>query len=88
MARKGFGFLEILAPCTTGFGKGNDMRDARANWDWYKENSITRAELATLSDEERAANRKMVIGTLFDTEKPEFLARWEELVSALRKPAE
>ncbi len=82
--KRGFGFLEILAPCTTGYGKSNALRDARSNWDWYKQNSITRAELDKLSPEQRAANRKMVIGTLWDTKKPEYLERWQELVQGLR----
>ncbi len=63
MGKKGFGFLEVLAPCTTGYGKGNEMRDAKANWDWYRENSLTRAELAAQGEEGRAGKRKEVIGT-------------------------
>ncbi|MCP4654715.1 MAG: 2-oxoacid:ferredoxin oxidoreductase subunit beta, partial [bacterium] len=81
---KGFGFLEILAPCPTGYGKANQLRDAKSNWDWYKENSITRVELAKLSPEERAANRKIVVGTLWKAEKPEYVARWQGLVERLQ----
>ena len=73
---KGFGFVEILAPCPTGYGKANELRDAPANWEWYKENTITRIDLARLSPEERAANRKIVIGTLWQEEKPEYIERW------------
>jgi len=40
--KKGFGFVEIMAPCPTGFGKANDQREAKDAWDSYKENTITR----------------------------------------------
>ena len=81
---EGFGFVEILAPCPTGFGKGNEQRDAVTSWEWYKDNTITRAELAELSPEERKANTKTVIGTLWQTDKPEYGKRWRELVQRLQ----
>ena len=39
----------------TGFGKANQQREAKASWDWYKEHTITRAELGRLPPDERAA---------------------------------
>jgi 2-oxoglutarate ferredoxin oxidoreductase subunit beta len=81
---KGFGFVEILAPCPTGYGKGNDQRDAPTSWEWYRDNTITRTDLARLTPEERAANTKTVIGTLWQAEKPEYGARWQELVARLQ----
>ncbi len=81
---KGFGFVEILAPCPTGFGKSNEQREAIASWEWYKDNTITRTELATLTPEERAANTKIVIGTLWQADKPEYCERWKELVDSLQ----
>jgi 2-oxoglutarate ferredoxin oxidoreductase subunit beta len=81
---KGFGFVEILAPCPTGYGKGNEQREAVESWDWYKEHTITRTDLAQLPPEERAANKKIVIGTLWQAEKPEFAARWKTLVEKLQ----
>ena len=76
--------IEILAPCPTGFGKGNEQREATDSWQWYKDNTITRADLAQMPPEERAANRKIVIGTLWQAEKPEYSARWKELVDRLQ----
>lgn len=80
LRRKGFAFVELLVPCPTGYGKENRLRDAKASWDWYRENTITRADLAALPAEERAQNRKIVIGTLWDEEKPEFCERYEKFV--------
>jgi 2-oxoglutarate ferredoxin oxidoreductase subunit beta len=85
---KGFGFVEILAPCPTGYGKANELRDAAANWNWYKENTITRIDLGRLSPDERAANRKIVIGTLWQEEKPEYIERWRQLVDRLQTDGE
>ena len=85
---KGFGFVEILAPYPTGYGKANELRDAPANWDWYKENTITRIDLARLNPDERAANRKIVIGTLWKEEKPEYIERWRQLVDRLQADGE
>ncbi len=84
LTKKGFSFVELLNPCPTGYGKGNELRDATKAWAWYKENSITRTELAKLGPEERAANRKIVIGTLWEAEKPEYCERWAELVGEVR----
>ena len=81
---KGFAFVEILAPCTTGYGKTNDLRDASANWEWYRQNTITRIDLAGLDPEQRAANRKIVVGTLWRQDKPEYVERWQGLVDRLQ----
>ena len=83
IAKPGFAFVELLMPCPTGFGKENELRDAETAWQWYKENTITRAKLAELSPEERAQNRKIVIGTLWEADKPEYTARWREFVASL-----
>ncbi len=83
LRHKGFSFVELLNPCPTGYGKGNELRDATKAWAWYKENSITRTELAQLDPEERAANRKIVIGNLWDEPKPEYSERWESFVGGV-----
>ena len=82
--KKGFGFVELLMPCTTAYAKQNKLGDSRAIWDWYRENTITRSELTELSPEERTANRKIVVGTLWDVEKPEYTARWAKFVEDLQ----
>jgi 2-oxoglutarate ferredoxin oxidoreductase subunit beta len=81
---KGFAFVEILAPCPTGHGKANQLGDAPANWDWYRKNTITRMDLAALPPEERARNRKIVVGTLWQEDKPEFIDSWNKLVRRLQ----
>jgi len=82
---RGFGFVEILAPCPTGYGKANQQRDAPAAWAWYRENTITRVDLSRLSPEERASNQRIVVGTLWQATKPEYGERYRELVTRLRQ---
>ena len=79
----GFGFVELLMPCTTAYIKSNKIGDTKESWDWYRANTITRGELAELSPEERAANEKIVIGTLWEADKPEYSRQWAEFVGGL-----
>jgi 2-oxoglutarate ferredoxin oxidoreductase subunit beta len=83
IAKPGFSLVELLMPCPTGYGKDNSLRDAEAAWAWYKEHTISRADLARLDPEARAASRKIVVGTLWDVERPELTARWKEYVARL-----
>ncbi len=83
IAKPGFGFVELLMPCPTGYGKDNELRETDAAWAWYRENTISRADLARLDPSERAENRKIVIGTLWDVDKPEFTTRWTEFLAGL-----
>jgi len=81
--KPGFAFVELLMPCTTAFIKTNKVGNTKDSWDWYKAHTITRSELAELDPEERAANSKTVIGTLWEAEKPEYAERWAEFVGGL-----
>ncbi|MBT3219185.1 MAG: 2-oxoacid:ferredoxin oxidoreductase subunit beta [Proteobacteria bacterium] len=83
LRKKGFSFVELLNPCPTGYGKKNELRDPTKAWHWYKDNSITRSDFAKLSPAERAANKKIVVGTIWEAEKPEFTAQWKRFVETL-----
>jgi len=82
LATPGFAFVELLMPCPTCYGKENELRDSEAAWKWYRENTISRADLAALEPEAQAANEKIVVGTLWKAEKPEYTRRWAELLQA------
>jgi hypothetical protein len=47
------------------------------------DSSSKRTDPAALSAEERAANRKIVVGTLREQDEPEFTRRWDEFVKEL-----
>ena len=38
--KKGFAFIEMLVPCPTGYGRKNKLREVKANWEWYKKNTV------------------------------------------------
>jgi 2-oxoglutarate ferredoxin oxidoreductase subunit beta len=78
--KQGFSFVELLEPCPTGFGKENRLREATEVWNWYRENSVPMRELREMSAEGRAANEKVVVGTLWDEERPEYVTRWKALL--------
>lgn len=78
--KKGFSFIEILAPCTIGYGRKNKLKEPVDNLNWYKKNTIGRSRYDDLSPEERRECNKIVIGELRDIEKPEFTAEWGKLV--------
>ena len=81
--KPGFSFVELLMPCPTGYGKRNKLKEADENWKWYRENSITHRELRGMTPQERAANTKIVVGTLWEADRPEYTARWREFVAGL-----
>jgi 2-oxoglutarate ferredoxin oxidoreductase subunit beta len=83
METKGFAFVELLVPCPTGYGKENLLKDARASWEWYRQNTITAADLRALPPEERARNEKIVVGTIWRQDRPELTARYAEAVKAV-----
>jgi len=83
METKGFAFVELLVPCPTGYGKDNQMKDAKASWEWYKANTIPAADLRALPPEERAKNEKIVVGTIWQQDRPELTARYREAVEKI-----
>jgi 2-oxoglutarate ferredoxin oxidoreductase subunit beta len=83
LRKKGFSFVELLVPCPTGYGKDNRLRDAKAQWEWYKANTITRADFLALAPEERRANEKILVGTLWEADRPELTERWAEAVESI-----
>ncbi len=78
--KKGFSFIEILAPCTVGYGRKNKLKEPVDNLHWYKRNTIGRSRYEEMSQEEKQACDKIVIGELANFNKPEFTAEWGKLV--------
>lgn len=78
--KKGFSFIEILAPCPVGYGRKNQLKQGKDYLLWYKHNTIGRSKYEQLSEEEKQKCDKIVIGELRNVEKPEFTAEWAKLV--------
>jgi 2-oxoglutarate/2-oxoacid ferredoxin oxidoreductase subunit beta len=76
MHKKGFSFIEILAPCVTNFGKHNRMGDAVDLAKFFHERSVIRNDI----DPKEAIldfNQHLVVGKFVDVEKPTFLDNYE-----------
>jgi len=72
MQKRGFSFVEILAPCPTSFGRRNKMGNALKTLKFYHERSVVRNDIdpkeATLD-----FNSNIVVGKFVDIERPTFL---------------
>ena len=78
--KQGFAFIEMLVPCPTGYGRKNKLREAKANWDWYKKNTILNSKYKILEEKQKGENKKIVVGELQDIERNEFTEEWSNLV--------
>lgn len=81
LLKKGFSFIEIIAPCPTGYGRRNKLKEGPEYMKWLKANTIGVKALKRMSEEERKRHEgKLLIGELQDTEKPHYTDSWEKLV--------
>lgn len=74
--KRGFSFVEILAPCPTSFGRRNKMRNPMDLLKFYHERSVIRNDI----DPNEAAldfNKNLVVGKFVDIERPTFLDKYE-----------
>lgn len=74
--KKGFTFIEILAPCPTSFGEPNDLGLGVDEMRWYKEASVLdpKADLKGIGISMKKGS-KIVVGNFVDLERPTFLER-------------
>jgi 2-oxoglutarate ferredoxin oxidoreductase subunit beta len=87
--KKGFSFIELLAPCPTAYGRRNKQRTIEACWNWYKDNVVLlddfeRVEKFGTPEEKQAIQGKLKIGVFQDTERPSFTQQLEAQNAALR----
>jgi 2-oxoglutarate/2-oxoacid ferredoxin oxidoreductase subunit beta len=76
MHKKGFSFIEVLAPCVTNFGKYNRMGDAVDLAKFFHERSVVRNDI----DPKEAVldfNQHLVVGKFVDIERPTFRDNYE-----------
>jgi len=70
---KGFSFVEIIGQCTTSYGKAVGKRNASDFLAEYKAKSVRLSKAKDMTEEE--LKDRIVVGTLRDTEEPEFCER-------------
>ena len=77
MHKKGFSFIEVLAPCPTSFGKSNKIGDGLHEVEIYKERCRIQNGATNLQDFDIDlidANRPIVVGNFVDIDRPAFEA--------------
>ncbi|MGC8603176.1 MAG: thiamine pyrophosphate-dependent enzyme [Desulfomonilaceae bacterium] len=73
--KKGFTFIEVIAPCPTGFGRPNKLGSGLDEMRFYRDNS----EIKNGIDPGLVAIKlrgKIVVGTFIDLDRPDFLENY------------
>jgi 2-oxoglutarate ferredoxin oxidoreductase subunit beta len=83
--KKGFSYVEILAPCPIQWGRRNKLRDIKTLWDWYKENTILAEDWEMINkygskEEKQAIEKKIKLGIFQDIERPEWTHEWKKFI--------
>ena len=98
MNKKGFGFVEVIAPCPTLYERRNRLGTGLDRMKWFRDNSIVDGSLDThLCD--IGFQQKIVCGKFVDVDHPSYLEvvgakmasvsgqqRWEKMLKEQRKP--
>lgn len=75
---KGFSFVESITQCPTHYGKNNKMRTAAEMLTWFKDNSVSVAKAANLTEEELKG--KFITGKLVDKQIDDYSTRYDKVV--------
>ena len=80
LRKKGFSFIEIIAPCPTLYGRRNRIGDGLASMNFYKEHSVVKngAETKTL---DLGFQSEIIVGKFVDTTRPTYLEAMDDLLS-------
>ncbi len=79
--RKGFTFVEAIAPCPTGYGRPNKLGSGLEEMMYYKEMSEIRND-ADLSQVEIRLRERFVVGKFVDIQRQDFMENYREKVIA------
>jgi len=77
--KKGFTFIEAIAPCPTGYGRPNKLGSGLEEMRYYREMSEVRNG-SNPSDAEIQLRGKIVVGTFVDTDRPDFMENYSSIV--------
>jgi 2-oxoglutarate ferredoxin oxidoreductase subunit beta len=80
----GFSFVEILAPCPTGYGRPNKIGTGLDEMRFYRENSVIRHDINPVEAEIDIHNR-IVVGKFVNIDKPTYIQTMKEPVSRAKK---
>jgi 2-oxoglutarate ferredoxin oxidoreductase subunit beta len=75
---KGFSFIEVVAQCPTQYGRYVlNLRDPVSNFNWLRDNSVTKKQAEGLSEEE--LDGKIVVGDFVEKVLPTLEDRYSEM---------
>ncbi len=77
LLKKGFSFIEVLAPCPTLYSRRNKLGDGLAQMKYYKENSVFQ-NFTNTKDIALEYQGKIVVGKFVDKERPTYLDSMNE----------
>jgi len=85
LAKKGFSFVEVLAPCPEIYGRHNKMRSGLEMMSWFRKASV----IDNFSDPSKAeiTPEKIVVGEFMDTEKLSYEKMLHEKISQINEKA-
>ena len=79
--KKGFSFVEIIAPCPTHFGRSNGMPNAADLMLWVKKRSVSAAKAKILSEAE--LTDKLVMGKIIDIESEDYGFKYQKIIETM-----
>jgi len=82
LRKKGFAFIEVIAPCPTNYGRRNRLGDGLAEMKFYKANSIVK-QFAPLEEADLSLGGKIVVGKFIDLERPTLFEMMQEQLSKI-----
>lgn len=83
--RKGFTFIEAIAPCPTGYGRPNKLGSGLDEMRYYRDLSEIRNG-ADPGEAEIRLGERIVVGTFVDVERPDFMENYRNIVLAKAGP--
>jgi 2-oxoglutarate ferredoxin oxidoreductase subunit beta len=84
IAKDGFSLVEAVSYCHTTFGRLNKLGTAADMLRGLKDNSIPKSMFDKLTDEEKAANSRIVRGKLKDIERPQYTQSYSNLITRVQ----
>lgn len=78
--KKGFSFVEAIAPCPTHYGRLNDMKNAPKMMEILKEQGVSISKAEKMTPEERA--KYIVTGKFVDREAEDYSTKYQKIVDA------
>jgi 2-oxoglutarate ferredoxin oxidoreductase subunit beta len=76
MSRKGFSFIEVLTPCTTHYGRNNDMKNPAELYRWLKSTVVPVAAAAKMTADQ--LQDKFIVGKLSDRSGQDYGTRYHD----------